>query len=708
MTSDSATPDPRSKTPNQTSSRSKSRLSFLTAGVRGVLRGEISAPRAALEVLRRTRVKLSSRQERALIEQLRNKPAQLTSEFRSLSPAALLEHFRQRRTPSFFPGFENVSVSETEDLVEAATRIVNEHRWPLLGFGVKDFGKEIDWLRDPLSGREWPANVFHSDIPVWHNDGSDVRVLWELNRMGHCLTLAQAYAVTRNEKLAEECLGQIESWYAQNPLGLGANWMCAMEVALRSMNLLGVFTLLRDSASFTEQRLLLLLALFEQHGAHVRRNLEFSYVSTGDHYLSDVVGLLWLALMLPELQASKDWREWAFRELLREMDKQVLPDGTNFESSTGYHRLVLELFLYSFILCKTNDLRIEEKYWKKLRDMLWYVRCYLRPDGAAPLLGDTDSGQAFQLVRRRADDHAYVLAIGAAIFGDGKLKPANLNSSPEVAWLLGDTQLPATAVELQSEAFPDTGTYLLRQDDLYLAFNASGAGGNGRGSHGHNDALSIDVSASGTPFIVDPGSYVYTADLDQRHLFRSTAYHCTLQIDDVEQNTTNASVPFVIGDEAHPKVLRWETTSERDVLIAEHHGYKRLSAPVVHRRSVVFEKQLRCWFVDDELLGNGNHLVAARFHCNPGLRVDLERPNLAVLTDPSSRARLLIVAFDFPGYGALESNFVSRDYGSKEPSVSLNWSNRIDCPAKFSWAIVVINQKDDVQERLDAVSNSRN
>ena len=86
-------------------------------------------------------------------------------------------------------------------------------------------------------------------------------------------TLAQAYAVTRDEQFAEECFVQIESWREQNPLGLGANWMCAMEVALRAMNLIGVFTLLRNSPSLTEKRLLLLLALFEQHGAHIRRNL---------------------------------------------------------------------------------------------------------------------------------------------------------------------------------------------------------------------------------------------------------------------------------------------------------------------------------------------------------------------------------------------------------------------------------------------------
>ncbi len=44
-------------------------------------------------------------------------------------------------------------------------------------------------------------------------------------------------------------------------------------------------------------------------------------------------------------------------ELQREMDKQILPDGADYESSTGYHRLVLELFCYSFLLCRLNGSR---------------------------------------------------------------------------------------------------------------------------------------------------------------------------------------------------------------------------------------------------------------------------------------------------------------------------------------------------------------
>jgi hypothetical protein len=130
----------------------------------------------------------------------------------------------------------------------------------------------------------------------------------------------------------------------------------------------------------------------------------------------------------------------------------------------------------------------------------------------------------------------------------------------ELLWFLGEQGLrdydALTASEAGvSRAFPNAGVYLLRHQDLYLHFNAGGIGVNGRGSHGHNDALSIEVSAGGTAFIVDPGSYVYTANLHERNLFRSTAWHSTVQVDGAEQNTIDERVPFVIGNEAQLKYL---------------------------------------------------------------------------------------------------------------------------------------------------------
>jgi hypothetical protein len=704
--------------PNSSERPNKSPAATLTKGVRGVLRGRIGFAGATREAFRRGRAAVSRRRERAMLDEFASQTARLRTEYQRLSSSDLLRHFRERSTPAFFLGFEasdfiasqqrNLFPDETERLIKSAKLITKEHRWPLLGFGEKDFSHPINWHRDPLSGRIWPLD-YHADIPLWHNDGSDIRVLWELNRLGHLITLGRAYALTKEEEFATEFLAQVESWREQNPVGRGANWSCAMEVALRAMNLLAAFSLFCGSRNLSEERLLMLLTVFDQHGAHIRRNLEFSHVATSNHYLSDVAGLLWLGIMLPELSAAGEWREWALAEMLREMDKQVLPDGADYEASTGYHCFVLELFLYTFILCRANEIPIAPKYWRKLHAMLEYLRGILRPEGMTPLIGDKDGGQVLPIVSRSANDHAYLLALGARVFKDSQFKLAWLEAPQELWWLLGEEglrdyeQLANAKEEISSQAFPDAGTYVLRHDDLFLLFNASGARKGRPASHRHNDALSIEVSACGRAFIVDPGSYVYTADLRERHLFRSTSYHSTVQIDDIEQNTIQEDAPFVSGAEARARVSFWESTPDRDRVIAEHSGYERLAEPVKHRRAITFHKPDRWWLVEDEIIGRGEHKVASRFHFDAGLEVSLFDKNSVMAGDKMSGACLIVSSLDLDQPAALEAQFTSRHYGSRAESISASWSTRTNVPYKLRWAIVPVCAGEDLNERSSLV-----
>jgi hypothetical protein len=717
--------------------------------IRRALRGSVSARAALLEAGRRGLVAVRRGRERASLRSRDGdafEPARLSNTYARMGGAELLEHFRTRASPKFFEGFDEredegaragladesdeLIACEPDELIEEARGVV-AHRWPLLGYGVLEFGDEVDWLREPVSGARWPLR-YHCDVALVRGDGSDVRVLWELNRLGQLLTLGRAYTLTRDESLAEEFFAQLESWRAQNPVGLGPNWACAMEVALRAMNLLAALQLFRRSRSLDESRLRSLLSLFDAHGRHVRRNLEYSYIATGNHYLSDVAGLLWLGICLPELKAAEGWRAFALRELLRELDAQVLPDGADCEASTGYQRFVTELFLYSFLLCRANGVEIEETHWSRLRSMLEYVRAYMRPDGRAPLVGDTDGGQVLPLIRRDADDHAHLLAVGAALFREPRFKLYD-EAPPEVIWLLGREGVRAY-LELEtaaltaatSSAFRHAGTYVLREGDSYLMLNASGAGLGGRGSHGHNDALSIEVSAHGVSFLADPGTYVYTSDLRARGLFRSTAYHSTVEIDDIEQNTTDERTPFLIGDEARPRLIDFAAGGERDFAVAEHYGYMRLNAgAVTHRRAVALERAAHYFTVEDTFEGEGAHGFRFVFHAAPGLEVRLrDRDSSAVdegaavenlgrtdasihtrptveIRDDATGARLFIVSLEGFENVTVEPRWSSRGYGSKRETSAAVWTLRADVPLKARWLLVPVRAGEDARARLE-------
>ena len=268
--------------------------------------------------------------------------------------------------------------------------------------------------------------------------------------------------------------------------------------------------------------------------------------------------------------------------------------------------------------------------------------------------------------------------------------------------------IPGEGAPASSTAFRNAGAYIMREGDLYLLFNASGAGLGGRGAHGHNDALSVEVSAGGRAFLTDPGTYVYTSDLGERHLFRSTAYHSTVEVDDTEQNTTDPSEPFVIGDEAHPRVLRWETSPERDFVLAEHGGYRRLAAPLTHRRAVTFDKRGRYWLIEDGLLGSGEHTFRFRFHADAGLETHTRPDAIVEVCDKMTGARLLIASvLGLRMAPALEPSWTSRDYGLKEPSQSVCWTIRAPAPLAAAWSLVTVFSGEDEGERLKLIARLR-
>jgi uncharacterized heparinase superfamily protein len=190
--------------------------------------------------------------------------------------------------------------------------------------------------------------------------------------------------------------------------------------------------------------------------------------------------------------------------------------------------------------------------------------------------------------------------------------------------------------------------------------------------------LSIEVSAGARAFIVDPGTYVYSADLAKRHDFRSTAFHSTVQIDGLEQNTINVDTPFVIGNEAKPRVLEWQTGDDFDKVVGEHYGY-----PVTHRRTVTFKKRERCWLIDDEFFGEGEHVYEARFHFAPGLDIAVDGSSV---TARDGDVRVTVSSLNGEVEAQLENQSVSHDYGQMRDAISACWKISGEL-RKLTWQI---------------------
>jgi hypothetical protein len=94
MVSDSPPRKPPATSPDGSQRSLLTRLSRFTMGLRSVVRGEIRATDATLELLRRGHVRIRRRRERELLTTLASQPAELLPEFTQLTPAELFSRSR--------------------------------------------------------------------------------------------------------------------------------------------------------------------------------------------------------------------------------------------------------------------------------------------------------------------------------------------------------------------------------------------------------------------------------------------------------------------------------------------------------------------------------------------------------------------------------------------------------------------------------------
>jgi hypothetical protein len=506
------------------------------------------------------------------------------------------------------------------DLIGRADEIV-AHRFDLLGSGPTDLGPVIDWHADFKSGRRWPLRHF-SLLPVAYRDGSDIKVPWELSRSQHLPVLAGAYRLTGDRRYLEELGAQLSHWIAENPVERGPNWACTMDVAIRAANWVAALTLCAESAKdepwFTQTLESLLL-----HGRFIRTHLEDGEVR-GNHYLSDVVGLLVVAAVFSNGWEGRAWAEWAAGELVSEMEHQVRGDGCAHEASIPYHRLVTELFACGLQAADAlTPGRIPDWCHDRLGDMLGFVADYTRPDGLAPQIGDADDARFLPLgdYGRDPRDHRHLFA------------QANRHHEPS----------------LGHSAHPEGGFYTMRVGDLFVIVRCGDTGRYGRGGHSHNDLLSFELALGTQPLLVDSGAYLYTADAASRNLFRSTPFHSTLRVGGAEQNELRTDDLFAMEDRARAEILTWEPLATGAMFEGRHFGFEVLDPPAVHTRRIDLDGQAGELWIRDTVTSAGAHDLEWTFTLAPGAQglVDIRADGL-----------------DF----ALEDGWYSPSYGVRVPT----------------------------------------
>jgi hypothetical protein len=571
--------------------------------------------------------------------------------------------------------------------VFAYTDAVCEGRFDLLGYRGLFFGDPVDWHLDPVSGRRATLVHWSRINPLDSVTVGDSKVVWELNRHQWLVYLGQAYRMTGDERYAEAFAGYIREWLQTNPPGVGINWASSLEVALRLISWCWALLLFRRAKALSPELFLCLVEGIGAHAMHVEKYLSY-YFAPNTHLTGEALGLFYAGVVFPELRSAGHWRELGSRILVDQIQRQVLPDGVYFEQSTCYQRYTVEIFLHFLILAARSGVAVPAAVGDRVQRLLDFLLALRRPDGTLPQIGDADGGWLLPLAPRFPDDCRGIFATAAALFARSDYAWAARGLAPETLWLLGpsgvktfETLTACPPPTPPSRVFPDGGYVVMRggweTNAHQMIFDAGPLGCPLSGGHGHADLLSIQCSVFGEPYLVDPGTYCYTADPDWRDFFRSTAAHNGVVVDGMSQAVPAG--PFRWEVRPRARLRQWLSTEAFDLADAEHDAYCRFADPVVHRRRVLFVKP-QYWVVVDDLQGATEHRAELRFQFAP----------MEVMVDPTLWARvcgprghgLLIRPFAMvalkaevrEGDAAPIQGWVSPAYGQRGPAPVLIYS----------------------------------
>jgi len=492
-------------------------------------------------------------------------------------------------------------------------------------------------MSDIKSDYKWKKKHYTSYSPheLMPGNGIDIKIPWELSRFHHLVTIAQAWDLTNNKKYSNEFFSQWSNWQDSNPFCYGINWTNTMEVAIRAVNLIACLGLLKDDVGYDKNYKSIIKSI-RKHGLYIENNLEIGInngkISAANHYLANICGLTIIGMTCQGLPESNRWVKTGMKALEKEIKRMVLDDGFFFESSTSYHRLATELFLYPLIIGQKTGFQFSNYYLQTLEKMLDIILFLTTPGGTIPQIGDNDDGRLLILSGYPdwdRHDHRYLLGLGAVIFDRGDYKIACGECPEEVFWLYGGkgvkkfNNIIPDKSPIESRAFADAGLYVIRNDKAkdYVLIRTISSHPNPPTAHNHNDTLSIELWINGEPVFIDPGTYCYTSDIDKRNFLRSSNSHNSAVINEAEINNLS-KYPFESEWKTKFKCIEWSISSNLISFAGEHNSYSSRFQCII-QRTVSYDSTNLLLHIKDQIINDDklDHTMSINWVLHPDQKI---------------------------------------------------------------------------------------
>jgi hypothetical protein len=541
----------------------------------------------------------------------------------------------QLRSDHAFDFLDQRSPAPHRDVYPRADQAVQQ-TFQILGHKPYTFSGTLAWHHDFTSTYTSPPlwhNAFYADIPIPSSSQTaqpDIKVPWEFSRLGHFYdlgySLLHAHAThdaQRAQRYISTFVCHLEDWCTNNPFLYGVNWTNPMEVALRGINLVHALHFFKHEPMITAEFWTRYSALLEHHVYYLEHNWEVSD-RPNNHYLADLIGHFYLCTCLRFIKKYERARRVTARKICTQLEHQILHDGTQYEGSTHYHRLVTELIELFVMLCDHSGIVVPGATRVKITRMQKFIDDCTDHKGNFVHIGDEDGGRVPIKLRRTKG--------------------------------LRQTGLVT---------YPHFGLSIIKDPVIHATFRHPTYHRHQPTGHFHHDSLSFTLSVQGIPIFVDPGTYCYTNNAPQRNYFRSYAAHNTFWT-----STPNIDDPtniFVLKRHAHPPAPIARVTDHAWSV----HDYYQTDDMLLHR-TVTYQPQKRFFSITDwpELRKQEiKNTVALKWalHVAPSITIEQCNTHTWLIKHAGLRIATLQTTLDF----VQQSDVVSPRYGAKEPSTTL-------------------------------------
>lgn len=539
----------------------------------------------------------------------------------------------------------------------------------LLGSGNQCF-IHIPWHKDfrlqmqnPEADCTFQADMFCKNRPIYVGGTKelikDIKVPWELSRFYHLYVLGKAFEITGDIKYVHVSCNHITDWLDNNPYLFGVNWMCPMEVGLRAVNWIIGFDFIKHkvSSSFFER----FVSSLYDHVIYLENNWEIYDGRTSNHYLSDLIGYFYLCWFFKDLPGFAQKSEWCYQEFLREWDKQIFNDGTSYEGSTAYHRLVTEIFYHFCLLCKEYDFELPEQYKIKFNAMIDFIEWCTPVNGTLVTIGDDDSGRLLW-------------------YGLPECQSLKVQHNNSFLLSLSNDANVHTLVQAQSELrsikhFPNFGISIIKNEQWHVSLRHHAYTKRQPSGHHQVDIASVTVAINGITVIADPGSYIYTPSVYWRNYFRSIYAHNSFFMTDHE--------PIIVDNRLFALDLPEHVVECADVrkssMSMMHNLYQSQRLQAFRTVSLVDNHLvISDWWQSDK-----NGAIDTTWHFTLGPEINIKANNSSVVCFYANNVIAIIESPDLV-FEETDSWFCFQ-YGSKVPTKRLKARKNIK-----SWQKVVI------------------